>query len=580
MGKANVLSIDRLRKSLQSLSARIILLMTLALFPLGLISIYQTRAVIGEAQELTNAALTSQTIAAAAAERELIQEAVGAAAGLAASIAGGVSDCPALLREFVSGSNSYIFAGYTERDGIMRCSSTGDVVDFSDEPGLADALALDGPTISMNTEGRVSRQSVVLVSHAARAGGEALGLVTLSIPHWIANPLLEDAEAGQDGLRLASVNSAGTIISSSGPLEGASDFLPADIPLDEVFARKGGTFSARAADGSFRFYTVSRMIEDQLALVGSWPAAASSLGAISSAQAWAIGFPVLMWFAGVGVAYFGLQRLVVRHIKRLRSSMRRFALGDREDAFLELIDAPEELEEAERAFNRMAVIITEAENRQLKDLRDKEVLLKEVHHRVKNNLQLIASIINMQAREAKQGETRRMLSNLQRRVRGLAMLHRSLYTTPDETQVNSADLVEMVVADTSALAREQEIEVSSQLSAAPLFPDQAVPFSMLVSEAMTNAFKHHGKSAEGKAFIDVQLTTSGRDLRLTVANSVAPPGQKSELPDDGVLSSDGLGRRLMTAFVSQLEGEQSVEETPDRYALNITIPLRNFEAAE
>ncbi|MEL6915502.1 MAG: sensor histidine kinase [Pseudomonadota bacterium] len=552
--------------------------MTLALLPLGLISIYQTRAVIGEAQELTNAALTSQTIAAATAERELIQEAVGAAAALAAALAEGVTNCDALLDDFVSAGNPYIFAGFTSADGIMRCSSTGAVVDFSDEPGLTQALALNGPTISMNTEGRVTGQSVVLISHAARRGEEAVGLVTLSVPHWIANPLLEDAGAGEDGLMLASINSEGSLISSSVPLSDAADFLPADTDLVEVFGRKGSTFSARAKDGALRVYTVSRMIEGQLALVGSWPAYTGAVASISSAQAWALGFPVLMWFAGVGVAYFGLQRLVVRHIRHLRSSMRRFALGDREDAFLELVDAPEELAEAERAFNRMAIIITEAENRQLKDLQDKEVLLKEVHHRVKNNLQLIASIINMQAREAKHGETRRMLANLQRRVRGLAMLHRSLYITPDETRVDSAALVEMVVADTSALAREQDIEVRANLAGAPLFPDQAVPFSMLVSEAMTNAFKHHGKGADGRAFIDISLEPAENGLhRLTVTNSVAAEGSEALAPEDPVLSSDGLGRRLMTAFVSQLEGEESITATDERYELTVTIPLRSFE---
>ncbi|MEO0664890.1 MAG: sensor histidine kinase, partial [Pseudomonadota bacterium] len=239
------------------------------------------------------------------------------------------------------------------------------------------------------------------------------------------------------------------------------------------------------------------------------------------------------------------------------------------------------LEEAQRAFNRMVVIITEAENRRRRDLEDKEVLLKEVHHRVKNNLQLIASIMNMQAREARSSETKRMLANLQRRVRGLAMLHRTLYITPEATEIDARELVQVVIKETASLAREDDVDVTSELASVPLYPDQAVPLSMLVSEAMTNAFKHYGSVEGRQPFVRVILRDVGDShIELSVSNSLSP---QTEAPDTTTLlpiESDGLGRRLMAAFVNQLEGEQWIEEEDGAYTLTVRVPKRTYTPSQ
>jgi two-component sensor histidine kinase len=223
----------------------------------------------------------------------------------------------------------------------------------------------------------------------------------------------------------------------------------------------------------------------------------------------------------------------------------------------------------------MALIISEAEIRQHKDLQDKEVLLKEVHHRVKNNLQLIVSIMNMEMRNAETPEARRMLRGLQRRVRGLATLHRTLYASPDMTTVDGGELVRAVVEDVAQVSLPSEVSLSIETIPADLYPDQAVPLSMLSAEALTNAVKYVGRPEDGSApRISVTLERlDGDRLRLRIVNSKGAPLAPPETEET---KTSGLGSRLMKAFVMQIEGEAEVTETADSYCYDVVFSRREF----
>ncbi|EBA08423.1 sensor histidine kinase [Sagittula stellata] len=555
----------------RSLGARIAFLMSLAMLPLGLISVYQTHVVVEEAQALTRAALLSETVAAATGERELIQQALGAAQGLASAVPlVDAGECQQILSDFIESQQLYIFASYIQASGRMDCSSNGEVRDFA---GTDTLERLGGPAVRMRRSGAVTKQSVVIASHPVMEGQLHMGWLTISIPHSVANALLESTLPNQE-LKLASINLDGDVVSSTSGVEAAPGFLPRDIPLSGLHDRIGLAFRAPSGSGEERFFAVAPMIDDTLVLVGSWPMSVADTGGTGPRALTAVTFPALMWVTGIIVAFFGLQRMVVRHVRQLRSAMRKFALGERRDSYLELANPPEELEEAQRAFNRMALIISEAELRQERDLRDKEVLLKEVHHRVKNNLQLIASIMNMQSRSARSAEARHMLAGLQRRVRGLAMLHRTLYTTPNMTTVDSGDLVRTVVEDVSSLSKDGQIDLRVEIESFPLFPDQAVPLSMLVTEALTNAYKYVGTSTDGQNEILISLAeTKDGMVKLKIENSVAEDTDPEVIAEH---QNDGLGNRLMTAFIRQLNGELDKLQKPGRFGMHITFIRRDF----
>ncbi|SDX87505.1 sensor histidine kinase [Citreimonas salinaria] len=569
----------RVRTFLRRLPVQLIALLTLALFPLGVISLYQTGVVLEEARERNRATLMERTVAAGTLARELIQRASGASQALGSAVVGmDIGACAEALDRFVAADGDFLSARFHAVDGRLLCQSRGT------GPAERAAVSRLGPDIQpaeMEISIRPASESygtpVIRVARPVRDDGGLIGFISLSIPLRIAEALIATSQrATGNNLRLAVVARDGVVLASSHESAGNGGYLPRAMSAETLFELQGATFEAEAGNGETRVFAVSRMINGQAALVGSWPQRAV-LG-----QDWTLAtlapliFPILMWVIGTIVAYFGLQRLVIRHITALRSAMRQLALGELRGGRIELENPPEELRETERAFNRMVLLLAQAEAKQEQDLRDKEVLLKEVHHRVKNNLQLIGSIMNMQARNARTPEARRVLDSLRNRVRGLATMHRTLYSSPEMTTVQADAMVETLVSDLAGGAAQRRVDVVTRLDPVELYPDQAVPLSMLVAETVTNAVKYVGRREDGVARIEVDLAHDESELVvLTVENT---KGSDLHVSDDGAESSgDGLGARLIKAFEQQLHGRSEVVESSDSYRFVLRFHRRDFD---
>ncbi|WP_425038148.1 sensor histidine kinase [Primorskyibacter sp. S187A] len=554
--------------ALQRLTPRLVALMTVALLPLGLISIWQTNSVVRDAENAIQSGLVLETVSYAANEREVLERGLGAINGLSsAPLTLSDARCAAVMREFVERNREFVFVGFLPLSKPAVCVSSTEiagkmsVIDAGPEPSIAVSLEENGGAFM-----------TINVSRPVFDGETLAGHMVVSVPNQIVRARLRNAVSGVDDIDLASLTPDGTIIASSAGIDAARAFLPGELTMTQIAEREGQSFKAMAANGEERLYAVAELVDETLYLVGSSVVVSAWQRALSPAWLSAITFPVLMWIAGVGVAIVGLQRLVLRHVRSLRTAMRRFALGERDGTKLHLEDASIEFEEAERAFNRMAFLVTEAEVRAQDDLRDKEVLLKEVHHRVKNNLQLIASIMNMQSRKATSLEAKNMLTGLQRRVRGLAMLHRTLYTTPDMTTINARDLIETVIAEASSIAT-QPGAIRSELEDFTLYPDQAVPLSMLVAEALTNAVKYADPDQLASEPVRVLLELhSAQVVRLRITNPVTGTSDDT--------AGDGLGAQLMTAFVRQLDGTCKQGRVGGLFTVDLTFERRDFEAAD
>ncbi|MGR3806173.1 sensor histidine kinase [Marinibacterium profundimaris] len=553
---------------MRSLTGQLVILLTLALLPLGLISVYQTRAVVDEAERLNQAALQAETESAAAAERELIREALGAAKGMSALGLEELRDeCDSLLAEFVRFHPRFAYAGFADPMGNIVCASRATGINILDSEAFQGVVESGGPHIELVGRGRVTGIPVVVVADAVQREGAVEGYVMISIPSRIADALLND-ESTERGLHLAAINNRGQVISATGGTETAEAHMPTGVLPEALFDRIGDTFEGWSNDGERRVFAISEIVPGSAAIVGSWPAAVAVDGHALWRARLSVTFPLLMWLAGMGVAFFGVQRLVIRHVSALASAMRQHALGRLSGGRIELDRPPDELKAAETAFNRMILLLAQAEAKQEQDLRDKEVLLREVHHRVKNNLQLIASIMNMQSRLTHSKEARRILADLQRRVRGLATLHRSLYTGAETTTIDAAELIRTLLADLAPLGPESGLEIETDLQEVHLYPDQAVPLSMLFSEAMTNAIKHAGKPDTGPAKIRVTLSVDDDDMVYFMLENTL--GERLLPENDFDTGMGGLGTRLMRAFISQLEAraEQEQDERTYRYGVH------------
>ncbi len=553
------------------LRIKLILLTSLVLFPLGLIALWQTFQEVRDNRALTQRMLIDTTRVAASDHRAQIKQAVGAGHGLGtiARLAD-LATCRQAMIQFLESDPAFAFAGYVPVSGIMECSSAGDtVIDFSEYDTLQDAIDRADVYVEVNANGAVSGQAVVIVSVPVFEDGTLTGFVSLSLPQdtVIRENVLEEE------IELVAIATSGEVFGLSHGAGESKDYLPRDMSPADILSRSGTSFVAENAAGQERIFSVTRSVADSYVIVGSWQQSSLVSASVWQQALMPLLFAVLMWVASMAVAFLGLDRLVLRHLRALRSAMRQFALGERNADGLALDNAPDEFKDAERAFNRMALLITEAEAQQMTDLHDKEVLLREVHHRVKNNLQMIASIMNLQARAARTDEVREVLGGLQRRVRGLAMLHRSLYAEAETSRVDARDLVAAVVSDTSTIVPDPTLSITTDLRSAMLYPDQAVPLSMWVAEALTNAVKYVGRDAQGGAFILVAMDLDDAGtVTLRVENSTGTP-----LLDDHVVpESTGLGTKLMTAFSRQLEGTVEALDTDGRFVHMLRFHVQDF----
>jgi two-component sensor histidine kinase len=300
-------------------------------------------------------------------------------------------------------------------------------------------------------------------------------------------------------------------------------------------------------------------------------------------QALALYFPFAMWAITIGVAYVGVHRLVIRHVRRLRSWMRLYASGGYDDlGAARLDDAPEELEVMADAFRAMTRRLSEQDRRREEDLQEKTVLLREVHHRVKNNLQLISSMMNMQIRATDSAEAQRLLRRVQDRVMALSAIHRYLYLARKLSMLRADKLLEDIIQQLVIVGTlddsGQQIKVATDLDPVEINPDQSVPLSLLATEAAMNAVKYCGVNAEGEAWIHIALKSQGDgNLCLSIVNSRA--GNENDSATDDA-SSTGLGSRLIKSFATQLNGTLETEDLPERFELHVVFPMTWHEEQE
>ncbi len=201
----------------------------------------------------------------------------------------------------------------------------------------------------------------------------------------------------------------------------------------------------------------------------------------------------------------------------------------------------------------MAMDITdkkEAEIEITKSLQEKEVLLKEVHHRVKNNLQVISSILNLQSSYVKEEHTLDILRESQNRVKSMSFIHESLYRSKDFSQVNFSDYLNNLINNVlhTFLLPDKDVMLTTDLGAVNLNLDQAIPCGLILNELLTNAMKY-----AFTGITDPQLEVSVLEEEGKVYITVEDNG--IGLPEDfRIDETDSLGLQLVQTLTDQLDG--------------------------
>lgn len=202
-------------------------------------------------------------------------------------------------------------------------------------------------------------------------------------------------------------------------------------------------------------------------------------------------------------------------------------------------------------------------------LREKELLLEEVHHRVKNNLQVVHSLLDLQVLKINDPELVSMLRDSQNRIRSMLVIHRTLYQSHDFARVDFQqflmELLPTLMESYGMQAGHVAIEISANSVKVPI--NEAIPCGLIVNELVSNALKH-GFPQQRRGTIRVSM---GQDADGYVELSVSNDGM--DIPPDLNLDRTGsLGLQLVQLLTRQLRGELDVQRTdPTRFTLRFPL---------
>jgi PAS domain S-box-containing protein len=198
----------------------------------------------------------------------------------------------------------------------------------------------------------------------------------------------------------------------------------------------------------------------------------------------------------------------------------------------------------------------ESEKQNLKSLKEKEVLLKEVHHRVKNNLQIISSILNLQSSYIEDEKILQILEESRHRIRSMAIIHENLYQTTNFSSINfknySRELVRNLISSYS-YSKQVEIVLKEKFEHVDLSLDQAIPCGLIINELITNSMKYAFFNTK-KGTIYLELEEKNNIIMLVVGDDGVGLPQNFD-----VTSSETLGLQLVVTLIEQLDGKLKIE---------------------
>ena len=201
-------------------------------------------------------------------------------------------------------------------------------------------------------------------------------------------------------------------------------------------------------------------------------------------------------------------------------------------------------------------------------LNEKEVLLKEVHHRVKNNLQVISSILNLQSSYVKDQMTLDILRESQNRIKAMSFIHESLYRSDDFSYVNFSSYINSLSSNLvqTYIIKHANIDLELDLGDVNLNLDQAIPCGLIINELVSNSIKY-AFPFNRKGKIRIELIKEGNKINLKVSDNGVG------LPDNlDVENTDTLGLQLVYTLVSQLDGDiQMITKKGTTFLFNFTI---------
>jgi len=219
-----------------------------------------------------------------------------------------------------------------------------------------------------------------------------------------------------------------------------------------------------------------------------------------------------------------------------------------------IMDDKDELE----AFVGVGRDITErklAEDRIMRSLKEKELLLREIHHRVKNNLQIISTLLSLQSSNTKDQRVIDLYRESQNRILSIALIHENLYQSEDLTNINFASYVKNLIADLfhSYGVDPSEIQMNMEVKDVIMGIETAIPGGLIINELISNTLKHAFPTGKGEIYLELTKKDNVK-YKLTVRDDGEAFPENFKMDE-----TDTLGMKLISNLVNQLDGDITLD---------------------
>ena len=565
-GKVWLVRLGRMREARLGLKSRIALRLAVALLPLCLAAEIAQYAITVHNQELRERALISRGEATLARQSTKLRELRNLLETISVLPLGDPADsgsCSETFRRIVLQNQDISSLHLMGLDGGPICSAPAPLQDTANgkpPEWLAKSAKSQQFSVWMQqdfavSEGEQASSRLVATLPIYDPDRQTVGVLAATLPFGAITLGMQEAEL-PDASAIALLDSGHNILAQRTKGEHVDLWLPASFANKSGQDLMAGSFAEKGRDGALRHYVVSTMPGNVFGLYAQDPEELSA--AAQAILYFVIAFPLLVWVAASFLAGRATEQIIIEPLNKVRQAIRRYIAGD-DSARVEYDpQATEEVQAVATKFNTMADTIQARDDALRAALDHQKALVREVNHRVRNNLQVMNSLLSLQSRRAKTAEQEAIFLDVQRRLNALGIVHAALYQGDDFRAVDLGVLLKDLCLSTERhLSTEWGRPVLSMQCREPIYalPDAALTLAFLVTELIAETTTRLSPEGLPATQIDFELAErpdSGSILTMKVDQPVLE-GLMENRPDEGHIN-------LFRGLIRQLRAHMDVDE--------------------
>src|ERR1700753_4165610 len=529
-------------------------IITLALLPVVLVSIFQgvARARLDMATVHERLLQSARTVAAGDQNLLAAAEQVLRAVASLSEVRGMNGNCDGVLADTLIGVRYFSNLARIDENGRVVCSAMAlargmNASNYAvfQQAKRSPEMAVAHESVSQVTGDRVIGGMLAL----HKPDGSFDGVVAISLDvHWI-DYMMRTANLPK-GAVVAVFDRAGKVIATNNAPVGNA------IAHAAIAKSVGGEEVSSAADarGEHWRFGNADLMGNSISI-----AFAMSEGSLFGDTYLHVGLDFALPILMIGFAWFAIWLATDRQVTQWINYLRRIAAAYRSGHYAirpDLADAPVDFKLLGDALNEMAEGIQDRDRRLREAVELKTTLIREIHHRVKNNLQIVMSLLSIQANQVKDLGAREALLQAQTRINALALVHRILNELEDQSTLDIRQLLEELSHQIAGGMSNDKIKVEVNVPSRVMAGSVAVALALFTVEAITNIFKHaFPDDREGVIRVSMAPVEGGK-LMLSIADN----GLGFAMDTTG----KSVGSRLIKTFGLQLGGVSTVRSEPGK----------------